>query len=213
MKERIDAILQRAQAEYLDTIIPQSDALLQRVEAFAAEHGHPIADREVAQLMRLLVRLKRPRRIIEVGTNIGYSVIVMGRESRPSTVLETIEINRETLSVARKFVNEASLPCRVVFHEGAALEVISRLEGTFDFVFIDCVKTEYERYLDDLLPKLEPGAVIVCDNLLWKGQVASGVHDASTDALRAFNARIASDPRLMTTILPVGDGTGISLVR
>jgi predicted O-methyltransferase YrrM len=213
MKDRADAILQRAQAQYLDSLLPPRDALLERIEEYARENGQPIADPEVAQLMRVLLRVKRPRRVLEVGTNIGYSVIVMGRELDADATLETIEIDRRTLNVAKGFVAEAALKCRTVFHEGAALEVIPKLEGVFDFVFIDCVKTEYEQYLDGLLPKLEKGAVIVCDNLLWKGQVGEGVHDASTDALRAFNERIATDGRLLTTILPVGDGTGVSVVR
>lgn len=212
MKDRLDAILRRNQAEYLDSILPPRDALLERMEKFADEYGHPIADPEVAQLMRALVRTKRPRRLIEVGTNIGYSVIVMGRECGPESVVETIEIDHNTLSTAKKFVAEASLPCRVVFHEGAALEVLPRLTGPFDFAFIDCVKTEYGDYLDQLLPKMEAGGVIVYDNLLWKGQVAAGEHDRNTDALRAFNKRIATDERLITSILPLGDGTGISVV-
>ena len=156
--------------------------------------------------------MKKPRRVLEVGTNIGYSVIVLGRECGPEAVIETIEIDHNTLTTARGFVGEAHLPCRVVFHEGAALEVLPRLTGPFDFVFIDCVKTEYEDYLDALLPKLEAGAVIVCDNLLWKGRVAAGDHDAATDALRAFNKRLTTDPRLITSILAVGDGTGVSVV-
>jgi len=213
MKDRADAILQKEQARYLDSILPPREALLERMEKFAAENNHPIADPEVAQLMRILVRTKKPRRILEVGTNIGYSVIVMGRECGPDTTLETIELDRATLKTAREFVGEAKLPCRVVFHEGAALDVIARLEGSFDFAFIDCVKTEYGGYLDLLMPRMAAGAMIVCDNLLWKGQVARDVHDASTDALRAFDARISSDARLLTTILPVGDGTGISIVR
>lgn len=212
MKDRIDAILRRNQAEYLDSILPERDALLEEMEKFAAENDHPIADPEVAQLMRALVRTKRPRRLLEVGTNIGYSVVVLGREADPESVIETIEIDHNTLTTARRFVADAELPCRVVFHEGAALDVLPRLTGPFDFVFIDCVKTEYEAYLDALLPKLERGALIVCDNLLWKGRVAAGEHDAATDALRAFNKRIATDPRLLTTILPVGDGTGVSVV-
>ncbi|HYH07819.1 MAG TPA: O-methyltransferase [Thermoanaerobaculia bacterium] len=212
MKDRIDAILRRNQAEYLESLLPPRDALLEQMEKFAEEHGHPIADPEVAQLMRALIRLTRPRRVLEVGTNIGYSVIVLGRECDSDVVVETIEIDHNTLTTARRFVAEAGLPCRVVFHEGAALEVLPRLTGPFDFVFIDCVKTEYEDYLDALLPKLERGAVIVCDNLLWKGRVAAGEHDASTDALRAFNKRLVSDPRLITSILPVGDGTGVSVV-
>lgn len=212
MKERIDAILRRTQAEYLDSVLPPRDALLEEMEKFASEHGHPIADPEVAQLMRALVRTKNPRRVIEVGTNIGYSVIVIGRECDSEAVVETIEIDHNTLTTARRFVVDAALPCRVVFHEGAALDVLPRLTGPFDFVFIDCVKTEYGDYLDALLPKLERGAVIVCDNLLWKGRVAAGEHDPPTDALRAFNRRLATDPRLITSILPVGDGTGVSVV-
>ena len=212
MKERIDAILRRNQAEYLDTLLPPRDALLERMEKLAEDDGHPIADPEVAQLIRILVRSARPRRVLEVGTNIGYSVIVMGRECDRDVVVETIEIDHDILTTARGFVSEAALPCRVVFHEGAALDVIPRLTGPFDFVFIDCVKTEYQQYLDLLLPKLELGALVVCDNLLWKGQVAAGHHDAPTDALRAFNNRIVSDPRLATSILPLGDGTGIAVV-
>jgi predicted O-methyltransferase YrrM len=212
MKDRIDAILRRNQAEYLEKLLPPRDALLERMEKFAEENDHPIADPEVAQLVRSLVRTKRPRRLIEVGTNIGYSVIVMGRECDADAVVETIEIDHNTLATARRFVAEAALPCRVVFHEGAALEVLPRLTGPFDFVFIDCVKTEYESYLDALLPKVERGGVIVCDNLLWKGRVAAGDHDAATDALRAFNKRLSGDPRLITSILAVGDGTGVSVV-
>jgi predicted O-methyltransferase YrrM len=212
MKERVDAILRRNQAEYLESLLPDRDALLEHMEKFAEEHGHPIADPEVAQLMRALVKIRSPRRVLEVGTNIGYSVIVIGRECDPDVVVETIEIDHNTLTTARRFVAEAALPCRVVFHEGAALDVLPRLTGPFDFVFIDCVKTEYGDYLDALLPKMERGAVIVCDNLLWKGRVAAGEHDAATDALRAFNKKIATDPRLITNVLAVGDGTGIAVV-
>ena len=213
MKAGTDKILQRVQAEYLDTLLPPRDALLARVEEYAAERGQPIADPEVAQVERILVRALRPRRIIEVGTNIGYSVIVMGRECGRETVLETIEIDREILATAKKFVAEAGLACEVRFHEGAALDVLTRLDGPFDFVFIDCVKREYEQYLDLLLPKLTPGAVILCDNLLWGGKVAAGAHDESTDGLRAFNHRIMTDQRLDSVILPLGDGLGLSIVK
>ncbi|HEY8132872.1 MAG TPA: O-methyltransferase [Thermoanaerobaculia bacterium] len=213
MKRRSDAILKTAQAEYLERLTPPRDPLLTRVEEFAAKKNHPIADPEVAQLLRILVRSKAARHILEVGTNIGYSVIVMGRECGKDTILETIEINPEILATAKRFVGEAKLQCDVRFQQGAALEVIPRLEGPFDFVFIDCVKTEYEAYLDQLLPKLERGAMIVCDNLLWGGAVAEGEHDPSTDALRKFNQRIVSDPQLITVILPLGDGTGVSIVN
>ncbi len=145
MKRRADAILKRAQAEYLEQLTPPRDPLLTRIEEFAAKHGHPIADPEVAQLERVLVRATSPRHILEVGTNIGYSVVAMGRECGRETVLETIELNPDTLSVAKSFVADAS--------------------------------------------------------------------DPETDALRKFNRRITTDPRLTTIILPLGDGTGISIVH
>ena len=213
MKARLDAILQRRQAEYLDSLLPARDALLAQMERVASEEGQPIADPEIAQMLRILIQAVKPKRIIEVGTNIGYSVVVMGRECDESGAIDTIEIDPAILATARGFVAEAALRCAVHFHQGAALEVLPRLVGPFDFVFIDCVKSEYEAYLDLLLPKLVSGAVIVCDNLLWGGKVAEGVHDESTDALRAFNRRITEDERLRTTILPTGDGLGISIVR
>lgn len=217
MKQRIDAIIREPQARYLESLLPARDALLAEIEQFAAKHGHPIADPEVALMMGILVRLHRPKRLLEIGTNIGYSVIVLGRECDAAARIETIEIDRPTLQVAQKFVGRASLPCQVVFHEGAALDVLPRLAGPFDFVFIDCVKSEYGDYLDAILPKLRDGAVIVCDNLLWKGQVAEGVtvpgDEQSTAALRGFNGRLASEARLLSIILPLGDGLGVSVVR
>lgn len=212
MKDRLDAILQLKQAKYLDTLIPERDALLARMEAHAEDNGHPIADPELGQLLRALVRMKNPRRVLEIGTNIGYSVVAMGRECNPEAVVESIELDPAILASARGFVGEAQLPCRVVFHEGAALEVLPRLTGPFDFVFIDCVKEEYEAYLDAVLPKMERGAVIVCDNVLWGGKVADGTDDTRTNALRAFNQRIATDARLVTIVLPLGDGASLSVV-
>ena len=211
VKSRSDAILKPAQAAYLEQLTPARDALLERMEEFAADEHHPISDPEVAQLLRILIRAKRPKHLLEIGTNIGYGVVVMGRET--DGVLDTIELDQRILSKAKAFVAEAALGCDVRFHEGKALDVLPRLTGPFDFVYIDCVKTEYSQYLDVVLPKLAPGAMIVCDNLLWKGAVAEGIHDAASDALREFNRRITSDPRLVTVILPLGDGTGVSVYR
>ena len=213
MKNSLDAILKRAQAEYLDSLIAPRDPLLGEMEQFAREHRHPIADPEVAQLLRILVRLRRPLRVIEVGTNIGYSVIAMGRECGRAAVIETIELDRDILDTARRFVDRAKLPCEVVFHHGAALEVLPKLKGPFELAFIDCVKTEYIDYVNELMPKLEEGAVMVFDNLLWKGEVAEGRKTPEAVVLRELNERLMNDPRLLSAILPVSDGVGISIVR
>ncbi|HUO85311.1 MAG TPA: O-methyltransferase [Thermoanaerobaculia bacterium] len=217
MKDRIDSIVKRKQAEYLEMLLPERDSLLARMEDVAAREGQPIADPEVAQMMRILVQIKRPRRILEIGTNIGYSVIVLARAAGSDAVVETIEIETETLHKAQQFVAAAKLRNRIVYHHGAALDMIPRLDGPYDFVFIDCVKTEYLDYLEGLMPKLADGAVLVYDNLLWKGQVAEGAWSerdrASTAALAAFNERITSDPHLVSIVLPLGDGLGISIYK
>lgn len=217
MKDRIDAILRPAQAEYLEGLIPPRDELLERIEAFADEHDHPIADPEVAQTIRILLRVHKPRRVLEVGTNIGYSVIVMGRELAPDAVIETVEIDPEIVALAKAFVAEAGIACGVVYHEGPAIEILAQLEGTFDFVFIDCVKTEYLQYLDLVLPHMAAGGLILADNVLWKGQVAEGAaapsQIASTAAIGVFNQALVTDERLTTIILPIGDGLSVSYVR
>lgn len=213
MKQNPDAILHAVQQQYLDSLLQPRDRLLAEMEHYARETGQPIADPEVAQLMRLLLRLKKPRHLIEIGTNIGYSVVVMGRECGSDAVIETIEIDRAILDVARRFVGRAGIAPRVVFHEGAALEVLRRLSGPFDFAFIDCVKTEYGDYLDLLLPRLEDGAVIIFDNLLWGGKVATGDQEPSTIALRNVNSRIMNEANLLSTLIPLSDGVGISIVQ
>ncbi|HEY5611283.1 MAG TPA: O-methyltransferase [Thermoanaerobaculia bacterium] len=211
MKDRPDSIIRPEQATYLASLLPQRDELLVEMEHYAAERGHPIADPEVALMMRILVRTRDPKRLLEVGTNIGYSVVTAGRECAEDAVFETIEIDAKTLDVARGYVGRAALPCDVVFHQGAALEVLPGLAGPFDFVFIDCVKQEYGDYLDALIPKLAEGAVIVCDNLLWKGDVARGVDEANANALRDFNRKFTTHPQLTSLVLPLGDGTGVAL--
>lgn len=213
MRSRPDTILHAPQAAYLDSLTPQRDALLLEMEQLAAEEGQPIADPEVGQLLKVLAAIRQPRRVLEVGTNIGYSVVVIGRELGADSRVESIEIDPRLAGAARDFAARAALKADVIIHEGAALEVIPTLNGTFDFVFIDCLKYEYVDYLDALLPKLESGAVIVADNVLWKGQVASGVADRDTDGIRRFNERMMNDPRLVSSILPLGDGVSISTVR
>ncbi len=212
MRDRPDAILQQSQASYLDGILPSADALLAEMEERAAVEGQPIADRDLAQLLRVLVKLRKPRRVLEIGTNIGYAVVVMGRELEEGALLETIEIDPDLAATARGFAARASLSAKVMIHEGAALDVLPRLAGPFDLVYIDCVKTEYLDYLDAVLPKMVAGGVIVADNVLWKGTVATGESETNADALRRFNDRIMSDPALASIILPIGDGASVSVV-
>jgi len=212
MKASIDAIIQREQAEYLDKLMPESTGLLAEMESYAAEHRVPIADREVALFLEITARAIKARRVLECGMAIGYSVIHLARGMADGGLVVTIEPNDKMIQAAEGFLSRAGVRQPVQIEKGYALEVIPRLEETFDLVFIDAVKEEYRGYLDLALPKLREGGVVICDNLLWGGQVAGEINSpdqkSSTAALREFNRYFVNHPQLRAEVLPVGDGLG-----
>ena len=212
MKARIDAILQREQAEYLDQLPPPSTGLLAEMESYAAEHRVPIADREVALFLEITARAIQARRVLECGMAIGYSVIHLARGMPEDGLVITVDPSDEMIKAAEGYFMRARVRQRVRIEKGYALEVIPRLAETFDLVFIDAVKEEYRGYLDLALPKLRKGGVVIVDNLLWGGQVAGEIRSpdqkSSTEALREFNQYFVSHPQLRAEVLPVGDGLG-----
>jgi predicted O-methyltransferase YrrM len=212
MKAKIDAIIKREQAEYLDHLLPASDELLAEMEDYAADNRVPIADREVAWFLEITARAANARRALECGMAIGYSVIHLLRGMSPDGRVVTIDPSDEMIKAAEAYLSRAALRERVDIHKGYALEVIPQLTETFDLLFIDAVKQEYQGYLDLALPKLRPGGVVICDNLLWGGQVAGEIRaedqKASTEALREFNRYFVNHPQLRAEVLAVGDGLG-----
>jgi caffeoyl-CoA O-methyltransferase len=212
MKARLDAIIQREQAEYLDRLHPAGDELLAEMEAHAAQHRVPIADREVARFLEITARSMRARRVLEIGMAIGYSVINLLRGMGEDGSVTTIEPSEEMIERAGAYFERAGVTARVKVERGFALDVLPRLEGAFDLVYLDAVKEEYSDYLRLSLPLLRAGGVVVADNLLWGGQVAGEVRsadqEASTVALRSFNREFVTHPQLIAQVLPVGDGLG-----
>jgi predicted O-methyltransferase YrrM len=124
----------------------------------------------------------------------------------------SIDLDPERLATARGYLEKGGVADRVELVEGAALDLLPRLEGPFDLAYIDAVKTEYRRYLDLLLPKLRVGGLVVCDNLLWGGQVAAWPDDEEEEAtaLRSFNGYLMMHPQLEAVVLPLGDGVGVA---
>jgi caffeoyl-CoA O-methyltransferase len=212
MKARIDAIIRREQAEYLERLHPANTGLLAEMEEYAAEHRVPIADREVALFLEITARAIGARYVLEIGAAIGYSVIHLARSLAPGGLLVTIEPNDEMIRRSEEYLTRAGLRERVRIERGLALDVMPRLTETFDLVYIDAVKEEYTAYLDLALPRLRTGGVIIADNVLWGGQVAGEIRSpeqtASTQALRAFNQHFVHHPSLRAEILSVGDGLG-----
>ena len=215
MKARVDAILRGEQAEYLERLLPANVGLLAEMEAYAAEHRVPIADPEVARFLEITARASGARRALEIGMAIGYSVIHLARALPPDGLVVSIELSDEMIELSDGYLRRAGLRERVRVERGAALEVLPRLEESFDLVFIDAVKEEYGRYLELSLPLLRTGGVFVVDNLLWGGQVAGEIRapeqTASTQALREFNQLFVRHPQLLSVVLPLGDGLGYAV--
>jgi len=212
MKASFDAIIKHEQAEYLDKLLPVTDQLLIEMEEYAAAHRVPIADREVARFVEITARAMNARRALECGMAIGYSVIHMLRGMAADGKVFTIDPSDEMIKAADGYLTRAGLRDRTQIEKGYALEVIPRLNETFDLLFIDAVKEEYRGYLDLALPKLRSGGVVICDNLLWGGQVAGDLRSPdqkkSTEALREFNRYFVNHPQLRAEVLSVGDGLG-----
>lgn len=210
MKARIDAIIQREQAEYLDRLHTGNTGLLAEMEEYAAKHRVPIADREVALFLEITARAMRARQVLEIGMAIGYSVIHLARALPTDGLVVTIEPNDEMIRLSEDYLSRAGLRERVRIERGVALEVMPRLLETFDLVYIDALKEEYTAYLDLALPLLRTGGVVIADNVLWGGQVAGEIRSpdqtASTQALREFNQHFVHHPALLAEILSVGDG-------
>ncbi len=212
MKRGAAVILHPEQESYLDRLLPPRDAVLREMEERAARENIPISDPEVGKLLGILARATGARRILEIGAAIGYGAIWLARGA-PEARVTSVDIDPERLAAARGYLERAGVADRVELIEGAALEVIHRLDGPFDLVYVDAVKTEYRKYLDLVLPKLRVGGVIVCDNLLWGGQVAApdeDREDPDADALRSFNGYLMMHPQLQAVVLPLGDGVGLA---
>ncbi|MDT4953867.1 MAG: hypothetical protein QOJ02_2005 [Acidobacteriota bacterium] len=210
MKARLDAIIHREQAEYLERLLPANTGIVAEMEEDAEKNRVPIADREVALFLEITARAMKVRRVLEIGMAIGYAVVHLARGLTEDGLIVTIEPNDEMIRRAEDYLTRAGVRERVRIERGRALEVIPNLKETFDLVYLDAMKEEYSGYLDQALPLLRVGGVVVADNVLWGGQVAGKVRSedqqASTEALREFNKHFINHPQLRAEILSFGDG-------
>lgn len=212
MKRGDAAILHPEQEDYLERLLPPRDPLMREMEDQAFREDVPISDPEVGRFLSILARATGARRILELGTAIGYGALCLARGA-PEARVVSIDTDPERLATARRYLERGGVADRVELIEGAALDVLQRLEGPFDLAYVDAVKTEYRRYLDQIVPKLRVGGLVVCDNLLWGGSVAApseDEEDEKADALRAFNGYLMMHPQLQAVVLPLGDGLGVA---
>ncbi len=217
MKDRSDAILRTAQAEYLERMLPRRDDLLREMESYAATEAIPISDPEVGLLLQMLIRASGAVRVLEVGSAIGYATLWMARGGETTRVIG-LERDLERIEIARGYLARAAVEDRVQLLAGDALEVMQGLQPSFDLIYLDSEKNDYRRLLDYSLQLLRVGGLVVIDNLLWKGQVADPPEDpddedAEAEVLRAFNGYFAMHPQLDSQVLPLGDGLGLAVKK
>ena len=167
------------------------------------------------QLLRVLSLLKQPRSVLEIGTFTGYATICLARGLAPNGILHTIEVNPELEYLIRKYLNKAALEQQVQLHIGDALNIVPTLPGPFDLVFIDAGKQSYRDYYGLVIDKVAPGGLIIADNVLWSGKVATDQRetDEDTKQLHAFNLMLKADERVESLLLPIRDGLLVARKR
>ena len=196
--------------EYLEQHTTSMDEVLESL--YRETHLHAMNPRMASgpvqgRFLQLLCQLMQPKKVLEIGTFTGFSAICMARGMGDDSLLTTIEANEELEGIIRRYLEKAGVAHRVQLVIGDAKAVIPTLEGGFDLVFIDADKISYPVYYDLVIEKLNPGGVILADNMLWDGKVLDAdAKERDTQALRAFNDKVQNDPRVENVLLPLRDG-------
>lgn len=211
-------ILTEPVSRYLAELHDRPDALLGEMQELGRRDGVPIVVPETGALLHVLALTRQARRIVEVGTAIGVSTLHLARALPPDGQLVSFEIDEQRQEAARSYLSRAGLADRVELRLQDAREGLSELEPSFDIAFVDGVKTQYGDYLEQLLPLLAPGSVLVVDNVLMGGAVAGRDPDSrwseeQVDYARRLNQSLLSDERFAGTLTPVGDGVLIAVHR
>ena len=198
--------------QYVVSKIDEKDPLILEMEEYAKEYNVPIVTKEVAEYLKFLVRDKDIKNILEVGTAIGYSGIVMGKEIEPKGgKLYTIEIDEERYSLAQENIKKSGLK-NIISIKGDATEEISKIDDNFDFVFIDASKGHYKEFFEDSMKLLNKDGIIFIDNIMFRGYLYKEFPKRFKTIVRRLNEFIEylhtrEDGEFV--LLPFGDGVGL----
>lgn len=212
-------IVPEAIERYLAGLNQAHDPVLDEIARIGESRNLPLVDAEVGALLRVLATAIGAARILEIGTAIGYSGIWLAGALPADGMLLTIEIDQDRAREARAHFDRAGLADRVNVLIGDAERLVAKVAGPFDLIFQDGAKQLYSPLLDRLVSLLRPGGLLVTDNVLWDGEVVPGFvspprrQAADTAAIAEYNRRLTSDPRLLTSIVPLRDGVAISVKR
>ena len=164
------------------------------------------------RVLSMISKLIRPKSILELGTFTGYATLCLAEGLQDEGELHTIDINEELTDFQRKYFDKSNFGNQIIQHTGSALDIIPKLDQTFDLIFIDADKPNYSNYFHLIIDKLNKGGVILSDNVLWHGKVVEPLDDKdkSTKAVLDYNTLLKNDKRIETVLLPIRDGLTIS---
>ena len=199
----------------LSHIDPEGEYLhaLWRDTQLKLSYGQMASGHLQGRLLKMLVEMVRPRRVIELGTFSGYSALSMAEGLPEGAELHTIEVYDENEDFLRRWIGGSPWADRIHLHIGDALDIIPTLGDRWDLAFVDADKREYVKYYEMLLPRMNPGGFILAANTLWYGRITEEARasDLQTRGLQEFNDLVANDPRVEKVILPLRDG--LSIIR
>lgn len=204
--------------EFIRKTIAREEGIFKELEEYAGLNHIPIIPPETAALLKILVKIQRPARILEVGTAIGYSALIMAAASKGKFHIDTIEILEETASLAERNIQRSGFGSNIRVLRGDAFEILQCLTTPYDMIFLDASKGQYPEYLPECLRLIREGGVILSDNVLYRGLVAQKGHvdhKHRTIAVRLgeYLDSLCKNPLLDTAIIPIGDGLAVSYRR
>ena len=197
--------------KYLYSLLPPSDPVLRDMEAYAYKHDIPIVGPAVGRLFFLLAQLAGARRIFEMGSAIGYSTLWFAQAAGEDGEVHYSDGSAENARRADKYFRRSGLQQRIQLHVGIAQEKLAETSGQFDIIFIDVDKDQYPKTLEQAVPRVRSGGLLLADNTLWSGRAARKAPrgDARTKGIQQFNRDVFSSVELYPVMVPLRDGLTI----
>ena len=210
-------IIDERMAAFIDSLDRGNTPFLDEIEKYAIETQVPIIRKSMQSLLKFLLAFSKPKKILEVGTAIGFSALLMSEYGPEDCHITTIEKNEKRIPVAKENFRRGGAENRITLLEGDATDILKELDDTYDMIFMDAAKGQYIHFLPDILRLLAPGGLLVSDNVLQDGDIIES-RFAVTRRNRTIHARMRDylyelkhHPDLETVILPVGDGVTLSV--
>ena len=201
--------------EYIRDVLPVNRGPLREIEIYAAENHIPIVHKEVGVLLQVLTKISGAKKVLEIGTAIAYSALLFSEAMGEEGHITTIERNKRMIPLAKENIQKAGKTKNIRLIEGDAAVVIKQLKEKYDLIFLDGAKGHYKYLLKEGIDLLNPGGILISDNILYKGMVATDklvVRRQRTivNRMREYLRYICNHPQLNTSIIPIGDGLAIS---